>query len=206
MRLRGLCKLPDERDWPWEKLGPDLVGRTMFSKALIQLFADEWDCTPCWLFGLRWPSPGVYRLYGRVNGELQEGLCQREPSQPDAVSAPIPVVSTCWPTPPQETFQHEQVVLVQLPFLWILVHTRFCVCPPRLNLCSLQSRGCPVIKSCWPARLDSLGSPSSFVRSSSWEAWCVVQSLHESGISLVLFFFSLWVTHQEGMGFDFILF
>ena len=59
--------------------------------------------------------------------------------------------------------------MVQLPFLWILVHTRFCVCPPRLNLCSLQSRGCPVIKSCWPARLDSLGSPSSFVRSSSWK-------------------------------------
>ena len=46
MRLRGLCKLPDERDWPWEKLGPDLVGRTMFSKPLIQLFADGWNCTP----------------------------------------------------------------------------------------------------------------------------------------------------------------
>ena len=52
-------------------------------------------------------------LYGRVDGELQEGLRQGGPSQPDAASAPIPVVSPCPPTPPQETLQHQQLVLVQ---------------------------------------------------------------------------------------------
>ena len=46
-------------------------------------------------------QPRVCRQYGRVNGELQEGLHQGGPS-----SAPIPVVRPCWPTPPQETFQH----------------------------------------------------------------------------------------------------
>ena len=45
-----------------------------------------------------WPEatqPGVYRLYGRVNGELQEGLCQGGPS-----SAHIPVMRPCQLTPP----------------------------------------------------------------------------------------------------------
>ena len=48
-------------------------------------------------------SPGVYC---RVNGELQECLNQGGPSQPAAASAPIPVVSPCQPTPPQEAPQH----------------------------------------------------------------------------------------------------
>ena len=46
MRLRDLCKLPDGRDWWWEKLGLALVGRTLLSKALIQLSADGWGCAP----------------------------------------------------------------------------------------------------------------------------------------------------------------
>ena len=40
MRLRGLCKLPDGKNWQWEKLGLALVGRALLSKALIQLSAD----------------------------------------------------------------------------------------------------------------------------------------------------------------------
>ena len=46
MRLRDLCKLLDVRDWWWEKLGLALVGRALLSKALIQLSADGWGCTP----------------------------------------------------------------------------------------------------------------------------------------------------------------
>ena len=34
MRVRGLCKLPDGREWLWEKLGFALVGRAMLSKSL----------------------------------------------------------------------------------------------------------------------------------------------------------------------------
>ena len=37
MRIRGLCKLPDGRDWLWGKLGLTLEGRTMLSKSLIRL-------------------------------------------------------------------------------------------------------------------------------------------------------------------------
>ena len=63
---------------------------------------------PWYLFGLRQPSPGISGLYGRFNGELQEGLCQEETS-----SDPVPVVSLCRPRPPQEALQHWQVVLIQ---------------------------------------------------------------------------------------------
>ena len=44
MKLRDLCKLSDGRDWWWENLGLALVGRTLLSKALIQLSADGWGC------------------------------------------------------------------------------------------------------------------------------------------------------------------
>ena len=58
------------------------------------------------------------------------------------------------------------------PLLWALVHTKFCLCPLRLESYFSQSSGSPIIKSCWPSGLDSLGIPSPFVRSSGWEAWC----------------------------------
>ena len=34
MRIRGLWKLPEGRDWLWEKLGLALVGEAMLSKSL----------------------------------------------------------------------------------------------------------------------------------------------------------------------------
>ena len=52
---------------------------------------------PCWLFGLKRPSSGVYGLYGRVNGNLQENL-QEAPSRTIAASTPVPVTSHCLPT------------------------------------------------------------------------------------------------------------
>ena len=33
------------RDWWWENLDHDLVGRALLNKALIQLSADGWGCT-----------------------------------------------------------------------------------------------------------------------------------------------------------------
>ena len=77
------------------------------------------------------------------------------------------------------------------------------------SLCFPQSSGRPIIKSCWPSRPNSLGVPSSFVGSPSWEAWegsVKVQNLHNSArASLVLLFSSLWISHPAGMGLDFIV-
>ena len=83
-----------------------LVGKALLSKTLIQLSVDGWGGTPSLLFGLRQPSPGVYRFYSRVKGNLQEGLCQKGPSGTAAASATVSVVGPCHPLPPQETLQH----------------------------------------------------------------------------------------------------
>ena len=58
--LRGLCKLPDGRDWQWEKLGLALVGRALLSKTLIQLSTAGWGYTPTLLSV--WPQ--VTQLWG----------------------------------------------------------------------------------------------------------------------------------------------
>ena len=44
IRLRGLWKLPDRRDWVWGKLGLVLMGGAMISKPLIQFSIDGWGC------------------------------------------------------------------------------------------------------------------------------------------------------------------
>ena len=46
IRIRGLWKLPDGRDWLWGKWGLVLMGRAMLSKSLIQFFVDGWGCVP----------------------------------------------------------------------------------------------------------------------------------------------------------------
>ena len=88
---------------------------------------------------------------------------------------------------------------VTAPFLWVLVHARFCCAlqgwslfPPRLW------------KSCnqilWAFRFSPLA------RSPGCEAWDGIQDLHNSGrSSLALLFSSLWVIHPAGIGFDFIM-
>ena len=58
---------------------------------------------PCWLFDLKQPNSGVY---GRANGNLQEGLHQGPPPRIAAASAPIHMVSHCWPTLLKENLQH----------------------------------------------------------------------------------------------------
>ena len=75
-----------------------------------------------------------------------------------------------------------------------------------VNNCFPQSCGIPIIKSHRPSSSDSLRIPSPFVESPGWEAWHVVQNLHNSGrTSLILLFSSLCVTYLTGMGFDFIM-
>ena len=74
------------------------------------------------------------------------------------------------------------------------------------SLCFPQSSGSPIIKYHWLARSDTLGISSPFFASPGWEAWRMVQNLHNSvRTSLMLWFSSLWVTHPAGVGFDFIV-
>ena len=90
------------------------------------------------------------------------------------------------------------------PFQW-----GHCSSPPRVpsktGVYSPQSSGSPEIKSCWPSAPDSLGIPSlcQISRPGSL-TWCSELS-QQTRTSLVLLFFSLWVTHLVGVRFDFIV-
>ena len=73
-----------------EKLGLALVGRALLlGKVLIQLSADGWGSTPSLV--VVWPEViqpwGLWALYGRVNGERQEGLHQEDLS---GLMMPVP--------------------------------------------------------------------------------------------------------------------
>ena len=75
-------------------------------------------CLPCWLFGLRRPSTGAYRmLHGArswwENGGLQEGSRQAVLSRTIATSVFVLTVSHSCPPPLQETLRYQQVILAQ---------------------------------------------------------------------------------------------
>ena len=82
---------------------------------------------------------------GRVNGELQDGLCQRGSFQIVFASVPAPMVSPCSCGESQlpHTSTGDTPTLagsfasvsygVTAPFLWVLVHTEFCLCSSRLD-------------------------------------------------------------------------
>ena len=86
-------------------------------------------------------------VHGLVNGDLQEGLHRRGLCR-TASSPPVPAVSPCWLTPPQETLQHMLVVLAQPPVGSLLLSSEsWCM---QGFVCALQVWGpCfPQWKSC----------------------------------------------------------
>ena len=176
------------------------MGRALLNKALIELFADGWGCALSLLSGLRWLNPGVYRLYGRVSGDLQEDLFQGAPCRTAAVSPLIPVASHCWPTPPQETLQHQHLGLVQSsvgslllsPGSWCM-QDLVCVLQEWSLFPPVPWKSYNQILLAFKVRLP--GDSQSLCWTPGWEAWCGAQNLHNSEwTSLVLLFSSLWVT------------
>ena len=105
IRVRGLQKLPDGRDWPWGKLGLVLMGRAMLSKPLIQFSIDGQGCVPSLFFDLR-PNYGQGK---EDNGDL----LQKVPCMHCALSAPDPAAGRCPPTTSLETPGHSQESLGQ---------------------------------------------------------------------------------------------
>ena len=119
---------------------------------------------------------------------------KRADAKGERSSAPVPVVSPANPqSPPTPSGSFGSFSYgVTAPLLRVSVSTKFCLCPPRLESLFPHSFGRPIIKSCWPSSPDLLGIPSPFVGSLCWEAWVVVQKLHNSArTTLVLLFSSL---------------
>ena len=121
------------------KLGLVLMGRAMLSKSLIQISVDGQGCVPSLLFDLR-PN---YGGGSEDNGDL----LQKTPSMPCHTQCPQPwsrsllthaSIRDSWTL----TAKSGSVSCgVTAPFSWVLVHTRFCLCPP--SVCS------PVLCKFW---------------------------------------------------------
>ena len=138
-RIRGLWKLLVGRDWLRGKLGLVLMGGAILSKSLIQFSVDGWSCVPSLLF-----------TRGQTIVEVMKIMVTFKRSHTciiymygihtihTIISAPNLAAGWHWPTPPLETPGPSRASLgqsllgVTAPFSWVPVHTRFCLCPPRV--------------------------------------------------------------------------
>ena len=102
------------------------MGRAILSKSLIQLSVDGQGCVPSLLFDLR-PN------YGGGN-EDNGDLLTRCPARYATLSAPDPAAGHHPPMPTKGSWaltgkSGSVSCGVTAPFSWVLVHTRFYLCP-----------------------------------------------------------------------------
>ena len=82
--------------------------------------------------------PAIYLGPNYGGGNVDNGdLLQKVPCSTTTLSAPSPAAGHCWPTLPLATPGYSWASLVQslvghCCFFWVLVNTRFCLCPPRV--------------------------------------------------------------------------
>ena len=123
-----------EDSW-WERLtleetGSCSDGRAVLSKSLIQFSVEGLGCVPSLLFGLK-PNSGKGN---QCNGYLlQKDLCTRWCIQrPRPCSRPL-LIHASTRDPWTLTGKSSSVSCGNTaPFSWLLVCTRFCLCPPRV--------------------------------------------------------------------------
>ena len=129
-RIRDSWKLPDGRDWLRGKLGLVLMGRAMLGKSLIQFSVDGRGYVSSLLFDLRPNYGGGNEDNGNLLQKVPWMLCHTQ--CPQLWLRPLLTHTSardCW------TFTGKSGSVscgVIAPFSWVLVHTSFCLCPPRV--------------------------------------------------------------------------
>ena len=103
------------------------MGRVMLSKSLIQFSVDGQVCVPSLLFDLR-PN---YGEGNEDNGDLLQNVpcctqCPRLCSRPPLTYASA---TDSWTL---MGMSGSVSCGVTAPFFWVLLHTRFCLCPPKV--------------------------------------------------------------------------
>ena len=110
MRLRGFCKLPDGRDWWWEKLGLALVGRSLLSSdhllSHVQL-CDPIDCSTL-------VFPVHHQLLEPTQTHVHRVGNAIQPSHP--LSSPSPPAFSL--SQHQGVFKNESVLPIRWPKYW----------------------------------------------------------------------------------------
>ena len=130
IRKRGLWKHPDGKDWLWGNLDLVLMGRAMLSKSLIQFSLHGWGCVPSLLFGLR---PNFGRSNDGNGDLLQQGLCTDCCIQcPWLHSRPLSTHASTGDSWRLTGKSGSIFYMDTAPFSWLLLHTRFCLCPLRV--------------------------------------------------------------------------
>ena len=128
-RIRGLWKLLNGRDWLRGRLGLALLGMVMLSKSLIHFSVDGQGCVPSLFFVLK-PN---YGEGNEDNGDLlQKVPCTHCYTQcPQPCSRPLLTHASAGDSNTLTGKSESVSYGVTAPFSWVLVHTRFCLCPPR---------------------------------------------------------------------------
>ena len=78
IRIRGLWKLPDGRDWLKGKLVLVLTGGAMLRKSLIQFSVDGCGCVPSLLFALKPNYGGASEDNGNLLQEVPSRHCNTQ--------------------------------------------------------------------------------------------------------------------------------
>ena len=127
---KRLGRLPDGRDWLWGNWDLALEGRAMLSKSLIHFSVDGQGCVPSLFFVLR-PN---YGEGNEDNGDLlQKVPCTHCYTQcPQPCSRPLLTHASAGDSNTLTGKSESVSYGVTAPFSWVLVCTRFCLCPPRV--------------------------------------------------------------------------
>ena len=128
--LWWVWNLPDRKDWLSEKVGLILMGGAMFSKSLTQFSVIEWGFISSLLFDLR-------QNYSGCNDD-DGNLIQNVPSLPfctqcpQCCSRPLLTHTSAGDSWTLTVKSGSISCVVTTPFSCVLVHTRFCLCLPRV--------------------------------------------------------------------------
>ena len=163
MRIRGLCKLPDRRDWLWRKLGLALVSKAMPSKSLIICLLCSlavsflaWTGDPVWPSG----DPALECTGSMVRLLVTSKRTYANTRLPELLLPSLQQATADLHLHKRPSSTHRQV---QLSHLWgdcffplgPSGHTVLFM--PSKGLCFPQSCWSSIIKSCCPLKSDSLG-------------------------------------------------
>ena len=177
--------------------------RVLLSKALIQLSAD----------GRGWCPPGSCLAWGDpALGSASSIVGLMVNSKRLHAKGDLLVTLFLWWAPANPSLHRRpsnmsrlywfSLRVVTASLLCVLMHTKFCLCPPKTGVSGSLSP----LEGLWSNPTDPQGQIPWGFSVPLLDPQAGIQNLHNNArTSLALLFSSLWVTHLAGMGFDFIV-